>query len=117
MSAKEMKDKGNAAFKHKKYENALNYYSEAIKLDPNDHVLYSNRSVCYYNMKKFDKALEDADACIKIKTDFGRGYLRKGNAEIKLDKIKEAVETFKKGLQYDPNNTLLKRHLMLQKVY
>lgn len=34
----ELKAKGNEAFKAKDYETAINYYTEAINVDENNHV-------------------------------------------------------------------------------
>jgi stress-induced-phosphoprotein 1 len=108
MSAQEWKEKGNNFLKNKNYDEALKCYTEAIKADPNDHVHYSNRSACHYNMGSYKSALEDGTECIKRKADWGKGYLRKGMAEFKLDLAEEALESYKKGLQLEPNNQQLK---------
>lgn len=55
-------------------------FSEAIKLDPSNHVLYSNRSGAYASLKNFDKALEDANQVTEIKPDWSKGWARKGAA-------------------------------------
>jgi stress-induced-phosphoprotein 1 len=108
MSAQEWKEKGNAFLKNKDYEEALKCYTEAVNREPTDHIHYSNRSVCHYNMGNFEKALEDANSCIGIKPDWGKGYLRKGMAELKLNKTDEAELSYKKGLELEPNNQQLK---------
>lgn len=36
--------KGNAAFAAGKHEEAIEHFTEGIKVDPSNHVLYSNRS-------------------------------------------------------------------------
>ena len=36
--------KGNAAFSAGNFEEAIEHFTAAIELDPNNHVLYSNRS-------------------------------------------------------------------------
>lgn len=51
------KDSGNNSFKQEKYEEALEFYTKAIRLCPLEYekersVFYSNRSVCYLKMVK-----------------------------------------------------------------
>ena len=43
MSAAEFKEKANNYFKIKDYENALINFNQAVMLDPNNHIHYSNR--------------------------------------------------------------------------
>ena len=42
------------------YPGAIRLYCEALKIDPNNHILYSNRSAAYIKMGQFSKALQDA---------------------------------------------------------
>ena len=42
--AEALKDRGNAAFKAGRHQEAVSLFSEAIALDASNHVLYSNRS-------------------------------------------------------------------------
>ena len=63
--AAELKNLGNEAFKNKNYEQAIDYFTQAIECNPNDHVFFSNRSNSYVNLKQYGKALEDAEQCIK----------------------------------------------------
>lgn len=58
-----------------------------------------------------DEALTDAVKCIEIKPDWAKGYQRKGHAEYELGKLGEAVATFKKGLDIEPANAILKERL------
>jgi stress-induced-phosphoprotein 1 len=53
---------------------------QAIELDPQNHVLYSNRSACFASLKEFDKALEDANVCVGLSPQWSKGYGRKGAA-------------------------------------
>jgi len=55
-------------------------FTEAINIDPSNHVLYSNRSGSYASLKQFDKALEDATKVTEIKPDWPKGWSRKGAA-------------------------------------
>lgn len=67
-----LKDKGNAALQAGKFDDAIKYYTEAITLDSNNHVLYSNRSAAYAKAGKYVYALEDAEKTVQLKPDWGK---------------------------------------------
>jgi len=106
-TAKEWKDKGNALVKEKKYKEALDCYTKSIEIDPNDPILYSNRSAMHLNLNEFDQALTDAEKAISLKPDYAKAYLRKGKALEGQQKFKEALDTYKLGLEKDKENAQL----------
>ena len=110
--AAEWKEKGNAEFSQGNFEMAIEYFTNAISADPNDHVFYSNRSACYSSLKDYEKALKDAEKCIELKPDWVRGYTRKGLAEFYLEEYEKAVATYEAGLKLDANNQQLKDGLV-----
>ena len=55
-------------------------FTQAIELEPENHILYSNRSAVYNAQNEYQKALEDAEKAIGIKPDWSKGHLRKGAA-------------------------------------
>lgn len=103
-----LKDKGNAALAENKFDEAINCYTEAINIDGNNHVLYSNRSAAYAKANKYDLALQDAEKTVQIKPDWAKGYSRKGSALAYLGRTDEAIAAYEKGLELDPNNVQLK---------
>lgn len=109
--ANELKTKGNAAFQNGNFDEAVKLFTEAISINPNDHVFYSNRSGAYASLKKFDEALEDAKKCVEINPKWAKGYQRKGFAEFYQGDYATAAETYKKGLEIDPANASLKEGL------
>jgi stress-induced-phosphoprotein 1 len=58
------KELGTKAFQAKDYPTAIEHFTEAIKENPQDHTLFSNRSACFYNSNNFPKALEDGNQCV-----------------------------------------------------
>jgi len=110
-SAEELKNKGNQAFTKGNYEEAQKYFTEAIELDSNNHVLYSNRSGAYAAVKNYELALEDAEKTIEKKPDWPKGYSRKGAALHGLEKYEEAIVAYKQGLQLDAGNVQMKQAL------
>lgn len=109
--AAELKAKGNAAFSSGNFAEAIIFFTEAIQLDPSNHVLYSNRSAAEASLKQYDKALEDAKKVVELKADWPKGYSRLGAAHFGLHQLQEAVEAYKKGLELDPKNEQLQQGL------
>eukprot|EP01083_Nonionella_stella_P012860 36305_1 len=109
--ALEAKKRGNTHFSKQEFSEAVSEFSDAIKLDPSQHVFYSNRSACYVELGKFDDALNDAEKCIEIKSDWPKGYSRKGCALFKLDRFAEAKKAYETGLEFDKDNAALKNGL------
>lgn len=106
-AAADFKNKGNDAFRNGEFDKAVEWFTKAIEVNPNDHVLYSNRSGAYCSLNKFDEALDDANKCIQINPQFIKGYSRKGLAQEGLGFIEEAMQTYDQGLTYDPSSELL----------
>ena len=51
---------------------ALKNYSEAIALDPEDALIYSNRSAVFCGLNRFDQAVDDAEVAIKLKPNWAK---------------------------------------------
>ena len=51
---------------------ALKNYSEAVALDPEDALVYSNRSAVFCGLNRFDQALDDAKVAIKLKPNWAK---------------------------------------------
>ena len=101
LTAVEYKEVGIAHFKNRKYAAAIDAYSNAIKIDRRDHLLYSNRSAAYLAGNSAQLALEDAMKCIELKADWAKGYSRKGAALYALRDYAGALEAYTAGSKLD----------------
>lgn len=106
--ADKLKAEGNAAFAAKDFDKAISLFTQAIDLDPSNHVLYSNRSACYASLKDFAGALQDATKCTELKPDWAKGFTRKGAALHGEGDLVAALEAYEEALNLDPNNAQAK---------
>lgn len=105
MDASELlKEKGNAAFKRRQWNKAVNYYTEAIKLNATNATYYCNRAAAYLELGCFQQAEEDCSKAIVLDKKNVKAYLRRGTARESLLHYKEAAEDFKHALVLEPQN-------------
>lgn len=111
MSVEEIKQKGNQAFKEKNFAFAIEQYSNALELDPQNYTLYSNRSASYAAMGKYNEALSDAREVVRLNPDWARGHSRLGTALHGLKDYQAAADAYRRSLELDPNNNEIREQL------
>lgn len=109
------------------YADALKCYSEAIKRNPSDAKVYSNRAACYTKLAAFDLGLKDCDVCLELEPSFGmnnfscfklffllflffflvKGWIRKGKILQGMQQYSKASTAFQKAMELDPNASVV----------
>ncbi|KAK3144127.1 hypothetical protein QOZ80_4AG0309120 [Eleusine coracana subsp. coracana] len=102
--ADEEREKGNECFKEQKYPDAVKHYTEALRRNPKDPRVYSNRAACYTKLGAMPEGLKDAEKCIELDPTFSKGYTRKGAIQFFMKEYDKALETYQAGLKHDPKN-------------
>ena len=106
--AEECRKRGNELFKEGKWVDAIREYSDGLKRDPNNHLIYSNRGAAYIKVMDLGSALRDCEKCIELRPDFPRAYARKATVEILCKQVHKAKETVELGLKVSPDDLELK---------
>ncbi|CAG8891694.1 unnamed protein product [Penicillium salamii] len=106
-----LKAEGNKAFSAKDYPTAIEKFSEALAIEPQNHILFSNRSAVYSAQHEYQKALEDAEKAIEIKPDWSKGHARKGAAQRGLGDLLAAFDAYEEALKIEPGNAQAKSGL------
>ena len=62
----------------KKYEEAINDYDKAIKLEPNNSYFYYKKGLAYEKIGKYEEAVNNYNKAIKLEPDDVSFYCTRG---------------------------------------
>jgi tetratricopeptide (TPR) repeat protein len=106
------KQQGDQAFRMGGFKTAIDHYSQAIDLDPDFVLAYSNRSAAYLKNNEKSKALRDAEKVTELDPSLHKGWSRLAAALHALKRWPTAVEVYQKVLELDPSNAVAKKGLV-----
>jgi TolB-like protein/Flp pilus assembly protein TadD len=108
--------KGHILRRLGKWEESLNYYQNALKLNPRDSVLIGQAGINLINMRRFDDALEYLDRSIVLAPEDRSPYIYKvmvyaiGLGD--LEKSRAALEAMPQRMDYVSGYFWLLQHLL-----
>ncbi|XP_055633248.1 tetratricopeptide repeat protein 28 isoform X2 [Toxorhynchites rutilus septentrionalis] len=97
----------NTACQNGDFTTAVQLYTDALALDPSNHILFSNRSAARLKQGQFALALQDATRARELCPQWPKAYFRQGVALQCLGRYGEALAAFSSGLAQDPNSKQL----------
>ncbi|XP_057668084.1 tetratricopeptide repeat protein 28 isoform X2 [Diorhabda carinulata] len=97
----------NAACQSGDFATAVALYTDALQLDPTNHILYSNRSAAKLKQGLFAQALQDAITARDLCPTWPKAYFRQGVALQCLGRHGDALAAFSQGLAQDPTSQQL----------
>jgi len=106
--ANSFKDLGNKEYASRNFARAIEYYSQAIGIRA-DPIFYTNRATCYIELRKFERAIEDAWNAINTDPAYLKAYFRGAQAYTHIGKLEEAFSLIKKGIEQNPNEQTIRR--------
>ncbi|NWU94413.1 SPAG1 protein, partial [Upupa epops] len=77
---KALKNEGNDFVKQGKYEEAVNKYSECLRLNTEERTIYTNRALCYLKLYKYEEAKQDCDHVLQIEDSNIKAFYRRALA-------------------------------------
>jgi len=104
--AENLKVQGNQMFTFGCYTQATYMYSQALELQPKNHVLYCNRAMAYLKQDMADEALADAEESLRLDATVTniKAHWRKAQALLDLQKPEESEAASNVGLELQPKN-------------
>jgi len=103
-NAKPRVELGNLYFDAERYDDAIKWYSDAMKIAPNDVNVSTDLGVCYYYANQADKALEQFAHSLKLDPKHAKTLLNLGIVKAfgKQD-LDGAVQAWQQVLAVAPN--------------
>lgn len=71
-TVEELKNLGNECVKSGKYIEAVMHYTHAMRMDPNNYVLYSNRSLAFLKLDQHYLSLQDANETVRLQPQWAK---------------------------------------------
>jgi stress-induced-phosphoprotein 1 len=106
--AQEAKQRGNDYFREKKFPEAIKEYEEAVKRAPNDAAIRNNLSAALTKIMDFNGAKAQVEKALELDPKYTKAWGRKGDIEMAFKEYHKAMESYKKGLEIDPQNATCK---------
>lgn len=92
-----------------RYDEALQDYARAIRLDPSFVLVYNNRGATYERLRRYDDAIDDYTSAIEYDPALAQAYYNRGNVYSKIKRPEDAIVDFTRALRLDPN--LMRAHM------
>jgi len=87
----------------KQYSAAVEQYSKALELAPEDFRLFGGRATCFLALENYERCHADARRCTELQPDSGRAWFLLAKALWRLGRREEALCEVERGLRAIPN--------------
>lgn len=96
--------RGNAKYEQKDYDGAISNYNKALEIDPYYGLAFYNRTFALIGKGYYLKAIENCDKVINLCLDYNvDAYVIKGAILRAINKYREAIKSFDKAIDIDPD--------------
>ena len=93
------------SFQEKHYDVAIEYYTKAIEVNPDNAESYAKRGNAKFLLGKYNEAVLDYTKAIELDPNRANLYYNRGLAKANLNAYEEVLEDYTKELEINPNNS------------
>lgn len=109
-------NRANAYSMRRRFDLAFPDYKEAIKLTPDDPLVYYNRANAYFDAGNNAAAIADYTTAIAKNPDFALAYYNRGLAHERLGEKKKAADDYARVLVLEPTAAFAKERLRVLRI-
>ena len=97
--ALELKERGNAAFRDRRFDDALASYDSAAQMDPDNPALHLNAVMALLKLEKYHDAIQRASNVLRMTADgSSKAFFRRAAAYEALGRWSEAAVDYREAL-------------------
>ena len=85
------------------YQKSISIFNRIIELDPKNFKAHYNLGVAFFNLDRFEEALNSYKIAISIKPDYKHGYYNIGLLYEATENLEDAIKAYEKALEIDPH--------------
>jgi tetratricopeptide (TPR) repeat protein len=104
-TAEEWDDRGDEYYAKQDWDNAINAFSEVIRLKPSNYIPYWSRGDTYTRKGDYDRAIADFNKALALKSNEASLYNDRGLAYYFKGDYDQAIGDFTESLRLVPNNS------------
>ena len=97
--------------RERELDRTIAYYTERIRLDPNDATAFNNRGVSHSSRGNHAAAMADYNSAIRLNPNSSILFTNRGDAHRRSDNIRAAIADYEAALRIDPNNARARQSL------
>ncbi|XP_051887182.1 mitochondrial import receptor subunit TOM34 [Pristis pectinata] len=102
--AKTLKEAGNVLVKKGEHRKAAEKYTASLHLNSKECTTYTNRALCYLNLKQYHEAVQDCTAALCLDPKNLKAFYRRAQARKELKDYKGSVADLQEMLKLEPSN-------------
>lgn len=107
------KNAADQAMEKGEYDLALKIYSQALANNPKNPFILSDRGVCFFNNKQFEKALMDLDRAAELDPDNPYRYSSRAFVKGAMKDTHGAIADYQRAITLDPEDAISRNNLGL----
>ena len=107
----EAKERGNQAFRDGDFPTAIREYEECIKRDPTNAPYHNNLAAAELKMMLLNDAKRHVEKALELDKTYVKAWAKKGDIEFFMKEYHKSMDSYKAGLQLEPDNSLCKQGL------
>lgn len=98
--------RGNVYFNKGNYDQAIQDYNQAIRLNPEFGFAFNNRGSAYRAKEDYDRAIQDYNQAIRLKPDYAFAFNNRGNAYSAKEDYDRAIQDYNETIRLKPDFAL-----------